>query len=86
MDNPRRYDLPMKTRAQLQAMLAALDQRIPDMLHEAGGDQDEFWCIFAGEADELVEQAGEADCDWVHEQMRTLLGAHGVAWQSDAGD
>lgn len=74
----------MKTRTELQAMLSALDQGIPDMLLEAGGDEGEFWCIFAGEADELVEQAGEADCDWVHEQMRTLLGAHGIAQQPDA--
>lgn len=39
------------------------------MLHEAGGDEGEFWCIFACEANDIDGNAGEAaDCDRVHEQ------------------
>lgn len=65
-------------------MLDDLNRRIPEMLREAEGDEGEFWCIFAGEADDVDEQAGEADCDWVHEQMRAMFDAHGIAWQPDA--
>lgn len=74
----------MKTRAELQTMPGALDRRIPDMLREAEGDEGEFWCIFVGEADDLDENAGGADCQWVHEQMRAMFDAHGIVWQPDA--
>lgn len=63
------------TRDQLQERLAALDARLPALLAEYP-DRADFWNAFAGEAEFAIEDAGEADYDWVNGEVDAILKKH----------
>jgi hypothetical protein len=64
-------------RETLRQHLNALEARLPEMVRTLPAPQD-FWPEFAGQADVIVEAAGEDDCDWVHERMDEMLLEHGA--------
>lgn len=70
----------------LQQHLNVLEAQLPDMVR-ALPDEADFWPAFAGYADVIVEAAGEADCEWVHERLdamlETIQGADGAPGEGD---
>lgn len=66
----------MKTHAELAGMLGALARAFPGMIAEHPDDE-EFWPAFAGVADEIVDSAGAADCEYVHDRVDEMLVEHG---------
>lgn len=64
-------------REALQQHLDALEARLPDMVRALPAAED-FWPEFAGHADVIVDAAGEADCEWVHERLDDMLRHHGA--------
>lgn len=59
-------------REALEQHLNALEARLPDMVR-ALPDEADFWPAFAGHGDVIVDAAGEADCEWVHERLDEML-------------
>ncbi len=65
----------MTTLDQLTAMLDALEAKLPDLLAAYPADGD-FWVAFAGEADAIVDQAGE-HVGVVNQRIKAMLAQHG---------
>lgn len=61
-----------KPRADLDAMLDRLSKALPGMLAALPDDAD-FWPAFAGEADEIVDNAGRDDYAHVQSRLDALL-------------
>lgn len=57
---------------ELQARLDQLDNDIPRLKAEWGS---EFWAAFAGQADEIEDNAGNL-ADWAQEQVAILITKH----------
>lgn len=66
----------MMARHALDAALDALARDIPLILASNPDDAD-FWPVFAGLADELVDGAGASDVDHVVVRIEAMLGACG---------
>ncbi len=62
----------MKTRAELDAMLDALDAEIPAMLKQCPDDGD-FWAEFAGHADAIEDAARGEDCAYVTQRLDVMI-------------
>lgn len=66
-----------RTRTELETELSALEQAVATLLAEHE-DPADFWPAFAWQADAIVEAAGPADSEWVHERLDELLARHGL--------
>jgi hypothetical protein len=68
--------LMLLTRKQIQKRLDAFEASLPQLVkdHEERAD---FLCAFAGEADEIMENASAADDVWAGEQIDQMLREHG---------
>ena len=71
----------MKTRAELVAMLDALEADLPDLLAEV--EPDDRLGAFAGRADDITECAGSADCEYVSDRLEAMIHAYGLAESDD---
>ena len=67
----------MKTRAELVEMLDALEADLPDLLDEV--EPEHRISVFAGAADDIRHAAGQEDCDYVAERLRSMVAAYGLA-------
>lgn len=65
-----------KTRADLQTQLQELARQVPLMVREHPEDGD-FWAVFAGASDSIVDDAGAEDYDWVLRQIDDILTTNG---------
>jgi hypothetical protein len=66
----------MNERAQLQKALNRIEGHLPGLL-EAHPDPADFWPAFAGEADAVLEDAGQ-EYDWVADKLESMLVFHGA--------
>ena len=66
-----------KPRADLDAMLERLAQALPGM-RDAHPDEADFWPAFAGEADEIVDNAGRDDYEHAQGRLDALLAGAGL--------
>ncbi|QNK01502.1 hypothetical protein [Dyella telluris] len=66
----------MTTRAALQKALNRIEGHLPDLL-EQFPEPGDFWPAFAGEADTLLESAGQ-EHDWVADKLESMLAFHGA--------
>lgn len=66
----------MRTRRELDAALDALALQLPDMI-AANPDDADFWSEFACVADDIADNAGANDCDYVHERITAMLNVCG---------
>jgi len=64
-------------RAELDAMLDRLEERLPSMIGD-NPDEGDFWCEFAGEADHIEDQTSAADCDHVRGRINAMLAKQGL--------
>jgi len=67
----------MKTRAELDAALDALERRLPNIIAECPDDGD-FWCEFACVADDIWDCAGAADYEHVRGRIDAMLASNGL--------
>ena len=65
----------MATLDQLNALLDALETKLPDLL-ASSPTEGEFWMAFAGQADVIEDQAGE-HVAMVSERVNKMLARHG---------
>ena len=66
----------MKTRTELDAAFDSLAEQLPSMIAE-NPDEADFWPAFAGVADEIIDNAGAPDCEYVSNRIETMLVAVG---------
>lgn len=66
----------MTTRAALQKALNRIEARLPHLLEQYPESAD-FWSAFAGEAEAIVEGAGQ-EHDWVTDKIEGMLLFHGA--------
>lgn len=66
----------MTQRAQLQKALNLIEAYLPGLL-DAYPDPADFWPAFAGEADAVLEGAGE-EHEWVADKLESMLNFHGA--------
>lgn len=66
-----------KPRPELDAMLDRLAQALPGMMAEHADDAD-FWPAFAGEADEIMDNAGARDYEHVRARLDVILAEAGL--------
>ena len=67
----------MKTRAELAALLDALEQAMPAMVSDHP-DPADFWPAFAGQADGIEDAAGSGeDAVYVQGRIETILANFG---------
>ena len=66
----------MNDRARLQKALNRIEGQLPGLL-DAHHDPADFWPAFAGEADAILEGAGD-DFDWVADRLESMLAFHGA--------
>ncbi|WP_130618096.1 hypothetical protein [Dyella amyloliquefaciens] len=66
----------MTPRAHLQKALNLIEGHLPRLLDEYP-DPADFWPAFAGEADSLLEEAGQ-EHEWVADKLESMLTFHGA--------
>ncbi|MDG2538718.1 hypothetical protein P5Y53_13670 [Dyella jiangningensis] len=66
----------MNPRAELQKALNRIEGHLPRLLDELP-DPADFWPAFAGEADAILEGAGQ-EHDWVADKLESMLAFHGA--------
>jgi hypothetical protein len=72
----------MATKQELEARLAALDHQMDSLIAEHPDDGD-FWCAFAGIADDIGDAATADQYDWAQEKIDAILMKHGKAVPRD---
>lgn len=66
----------MTTRAALQKALNRIEAYLPHLLDQFP-EPGEFWPAFAGEAEAVIEGAGQ-DHEWVADKLESMLTFHGA--------
>lgn len=74
----------MKTKADIDAELARLERRLPELLQEC--EPDEALEAFAGEAERLVESAPAEHVEHVHATISCMLASAGVIPGDNGGE
>lgn len=74
-----------KTREELTKMLDELEAKLPAMIQEYSDDGD-FWSAFAGEADDIQDNAGSDDAAFVSGRIDCILGAQGLIPSENEGE
>lgn len=64
----------MAIRSEIEQALDALEAKVPQLQAEYP-DEDDFWSVFAGEADVIEDSAGASDCDYVSQRIDAILAA-----------
>jgi len=72
----------MATMQELEAKLALLDQQMDQLIKDHPDDGD-FWCAFAGIADDIGDAADAEQYDVVQAQIDAILKKHGMAVPGD---
>jgi len=72
----------MATTQELESKLALLDQQMDQLIKDHPDDGD-FWCAFAGLADEIGDEANPDQYDWAQERIDAILRKHGKAVPGD---
>ena len=75
-----------KTRDELDKMLADLQASLPRMIEERSEAGDFDFEAFAGEADDIVDCAGDEDRAYVQDRLKCMLGATGVVPSDNEGE
>jgi hypothetical protein len=67
----------MITRADLQKALNRIEAYLPGLL-DAHPDPADFWPVFAGEADVILNVAPPHEHQWVEDKLESMLNFHGA--------
>jgi hypothetical protein len=73
------------SREETIAMLDALEKALPGMV-KSDPDAPDFWPLFAGEADVIVDGAAPEDCDYVRGRIDCMLKNAGMIPGEDEGE
>jgi hypothetical protein len=73
-----------KTRKELDAMLALLEDNLPTLLKES--EESDFMEAFAGQAEVIEDAAGPDDIERVRVRINCMLGSRGLIPSDNEGE
>lgn len=74
-----------KSRLELDDLLASLQANLPRLVEAHSNHGDFDFGSFAGEADAIVDVAGEADLAYVKDRLQCMLSAAGLVPSNNVG-